>query len=295
MSADQERGIVSLPTSAPTSGMYSGYRPGDNLYGNSIVAVDAATGERLWHFQTVRHDLFDYDNNVAPILADITVDGEQIPALIQLTKQAIAYVLNRVTGEPVWPMVELAVPGSTTPGEYTAPTQPFPTKPAPFDRQGFTIDDLIDFTPELRAEAIEIIRPYRPGLLFTPLSFIGNEPGHEGHAAATRDGRRRAVGRRGLRSTDRNVVRAVGHRRGCDGPDAGLPRGDECDVHTRRAHSVTGPARSSFDQTPLRSDHRNRSPHGRSRLDGAEWERLARSPRNQAPGSPPPWARLAAP
>ncbi len=177
MSADQERGIVYLPTGAPTNDMYGGHRQGDNLYANSIVAVDAATGERLWHFQTVRHDLFDYDNNVAPILADITVDGEQIPALIQLTKQAIAYVLNRVTGEPVWPMVELAVPGSTTPGEWTAPTQPFPTKPAPFDRQGFSIDDLIDFTPELRAEAIEIIRPYRPGPLFTPPSFIGNEPG----------------------------------------------------------------------------------------------------------------------
>ena len=177
MSADQERGIVYLPTGAPTNDMYGGHRPGDNLFANSIVAVDAETGERLWHFQTVRHDLFDYDNNVAPILADITVDGEQIPAVIQLTKQAIAYVLNRVTGEPVWPMVELAVPGSTTPGEWTAPTQPFPTKPAPFDRQGITIDDLIDFTPELRAEAIEIILPYRPGPLFTPPSFVGIEPG----------------------------------------------------------------------------------------------------------------------
>jgi quinoprotein glucose dehydrogenase len=177
MSADEELGLVYLATSSPTSDMYGGHRPGDNLYANSIVAVRAATGERVWHFQTVHHDLFDYDNNAAPILTDIVVEGRPIRAVVQLTKQAMAYVFDRETGEPVWPIVERPVPGSTTPGEHPAPTQPFPTKPAPFDLQGLTIDDLIDFTPELRTEAIEIVSNYVIGPIFTPPSLVDDEPG----------------------------------------------------------------------------------------------------------------------
>jgi quinoprotein glucose dehydrogenase len=156
--------------------MYGGHRLGDNLFGNSIICVRCATGERVWHFQTVHHDLWDWDNNVAPILTDINVDGRPIKAVVQLTKQAMAYVLDRVTGKPVWPIEERPVPASNTPGERAAPTQPFPTKPLPFDRHGLTSDDLIDFTPQLKAEALEIARHYVLGPAFTPPSIKGDGP-----------------------------------------------------------------------------------------------------------------------
>ena len=174
-SADLELGYIYLPTGAPTNDMYGGHRPGNNLYANSLVCVDAATGKRVWHFQMVHHDLWDYDNNVAPILMDITVDGRPIKAVVQLTKQAIAYAFDRVTGEPIWPIVERPVPGSNTPGEWISPTQPFPTKPLPFDRHGITEDDLIDFTDELKAEALEIVEPYILGEIFTPPSIRGDD------------------------------------------------------------------------------------------------------------------------
>ena len=158
MSADEELGLVYLPTSSPTNDMYGGHRLGDNLYTSSVVCLDAKTGERVWHFQTVHHDLFDYDLPAAPILIDITVDGRDIKALAQLTKQSFVFVLDRATGEPVWPIEERAVPASTVPGEIASPTQPFPTKPPAVERQGLAIDDLIDFTPELRAEAVELVK-----------------------------------------------------------------------------------------------------------------------------------------
>jgi len=173
MSADDELGYVYLPTTSVTNDMYGGARLGDNLYSSSIVCVDAATGRRVWHYQTVHHDLFDYDNPAAPILADITVDGKKIKAVVQITKQSFAYVLDRVTGKPVWPIVEKPVPPSTVPGEKAAPTQPFPSKPPAFDRQGITENDLIDFTPELRAEALAIFKKYRTGPVFTPPSIEG--------------------------------------------------------------------------------------------------------------------------
>ena len=176
MSADETLGYAYLPTGAPTNDMYGGHRLGDNLFSNSLVCVRCATGERVWHFQTVHHDLWDYDNNAAPILADIVVGGKPIKAVVQLTKQAIAYVFDRVTGQPVWPIEERRVPASKTPGERTSPTQPFPTRPAPFDRHGLSMDDLIDFTPELRAEAIEIAKRYVLGPIFTPPSIAGDGP-----------------------------------------------------------------------------------------------------------------------
>jgi glucose dehydrogenase len=176
MSADDELGYVYLPTTSVTNDMYGGARLGDNLYSSSIVCVEAATGKRVWHYQTVHHDLFDYDNPAAPILADITVDGKQIKAVVQITKQSWAYVLDRVTGKPVWPIVEKPVPASTVPGEKASPTQPFPSKPPAFDRQGITENDLIDFTPELRAEALAIFRKYRTGPVFTPPSIEGPGP-----------------------------------------------------------------------------------------------------------------------
>ncbi len=176
-SGDPELGLVYMPVTAPTSDMYGGHRLGDNLFTQSIVAVEAATGKRVWHFQTVRHDLWDYDPPAAPILMDVTVDGRPIKAVVLLTKQSYAYVLDRVTGEPVWPIVELPVPQSDVPGERTAATQPIPTKPPAFDRQGATEDNLVDFTPELRAEALEILRRYTHGPLFTPPSIRDDGPG----------------------------------------------------------------------------------------------------------------------
>ena len=174
--ADEELGYVYMPTSSSTNDMYGGHRPGDNLYTQSIVCVDAETGERVWHYQLVHHGLWDYDIPAAPILADITVDGRDIPAVIQITKQAFAFVFDRVTGEPVWPIEERPVPQSTTPGEVTSPTQPFPTKPPAFDRQGATVENLIDFTPELREEALEIVERYTIGPMFTPPTVRGSGP-----------------------------------------------------------------------------------------------------------------------
>ncbi len=178
-SADEDLGLVYMPISSSTNDMYGGHRIGDNLFSQSIVAVDAATGNRMWHYQTVHHGLWDYDPPAAPILMDITVDGQPVKALAQITKQAFTYVLNRETGIPVWDIIETPVPQSDVPGEVTSPTQPIPTKPAPFDLQGATVENLIDFTPELRAEALEIVSNYVLGPLFTPPS-IRTENGTQG-------------------------------------------------------------------------------------------------------------------
>ena len=171
LAADEQLGYVYMGVSSSTNDMYGGHRVGDNLFSQSIVCVDAETGERVWHFQTVHHGLWDYDPPAAPILMDLTVDGRDIKAVAQISKQAFTYVFDRVTGEPVWPIEERPVPQSSTPGEVTSPTQPFPTKPPAFDRQGATEDNLIDFTPELRAEALEITKRYTMGPLFTPPSI----------------------------------------------------------------------------------------------------------------------------
>jgi quinoprotein glucose dehydrogenase len=173
MSADDELGLVYLPFGTPTNDFYGGHRPGANLFAESIVAVDVATGARRWHYQAVHHGLWDYDLPAAPALVDITVNGRAIKALAQVSKQGFTYVLDRRTGEPVWPIEERAVPQSSAPGERTSPTQPFPTKPPAFERQGMTDDNLIDFTPELRARAIELLAPYDRGPLFTPPSEKG--------------------------------------------------------------------------------------------------------------------------
>ena len=174
MAVDDELGFVYLPTGTPTNDYYGGMRPGNNLFAESIIAVDVETGERVWHFQAVHHGLWDYDFPTAPNLLDITVDGREIKALAQTSKQAFTYVLDRVTGEPVWPIEERPVPQGDVPGEWYSPTQPFPTKPPPFDLQGVTEDDLIDFTPELRAEALAIVAANaRFGPLFEPPSVAG--------------------------------------------------------------------------------------------------------------------------
>ena len=184
LSADPELGYVYLPIGNPGNDWYGGQRLGDNLFGTSIVALDIETGERIWHYQIVHHELWDYDPPAAPTLVDITVDGREIKALALVSKQAFIYVLDRITGEPVWPIEERAVPLSTVPGERVSPTQPFPTRPAPFDLQGISEDTLIDFTPELRAEAMEIIKQFDYGMLYTPPSLRGtiNLPGWTGGA-----------------------------------------------------------------------------------------------------------------
>ena len=176
MSADDELGYVYLPTTSVTNDMYGGHRKGSNLFSDSIVCIDAATGRRVWHYQTVHHDLFDYDNPAAPILADIVVDGRRIKAIVQITKQSFAYVLDRTNGNPVWPIEERPVPQSDVPGEKSSATQPFPTKPPPFDRQSLLDDDLIDFTPELRAAARDVVKQFRHGPLFTPPSVVSDDP-----------------------------------------------------------------------------------------------------------------------
>ena len=176
MSADDELGYIYLPTTSPTNDMYGGHRPGNNLFSDSVVCLDAKTGKMVWYFQTVHHDMFDYDNPAAPVLGDITVDGRKIKAVMQVTKQSFTYVFDRVTGKPVWPIVERPVPQSNVPGEKSSATQPIPTKPPPFDRQGVSVDELIDFTPELRAEALQIVKRYVYGPVFTPPSLVGQGP-----------------------------------------------------------------------------------------------------------------------
>ena len=168
MSADAELGLVYVPVEMPTGDYYGGNRPGNALFGDSLVALDSKTGRRKWHYQTVHHDVWDYDLPCAPILFDMTVNGRTVKALAQPTKQAFLFVLNRETGEPIWPIEERPVPQSAVPKERTSPTQPFPTRPAPFDRQGVTENDLLDLTPALKTEAIDVAKRYRMGPLFTP-------------------------------------------------------------------------------------------------------------------------------
>jgi len=168
LSADEDLGYVYLPVEAPTGDFFGGQRPGSNLFSDSLVCLDAKTGKRVWHFQFVHHDMWDYDTASPPNLVNITVGGRPIKAVAQATKQGFLYVFDRVTGQPVWPIEEKPVPHGDTPTEWYSPTQPIPTRPAPFDRQGVSENDLIDFTPELKAEALQIAQRYRMGPLFTP-------------------------------------------------------------------------------------------------------------------------------
>ena len=174
MTVDAARGLLYLPTSTPSSDFYGGRRPGANLLAESLVCVDAATGARKWYFQMVHHGLWDYDNPSAPNLATITVNGKRIDAVIQVTKQGFAYVFDRVTGMPVWPIEERPVPtDSDVPGEQPYATQPFPSKPPAFSPQGVSLEDANDLTPAIHALALEEMRKYRIGPLFTPPSMRG--------------------------------------------------------------------------------------------------------------------------
>lgn len=179
-SGDEKLGYVYVPLSAPTNDYYGVARPGNNLYSDSLVALDVKTGRKVWHFQTVHHDLWDYDLPTPPMLADIKVNGKLRKAAIQVTKTAYVFAFDRATGEPLFPIVETPVPASAMPGETASPTQPIPQKPAPFDRQGMSEDQLIDFTPKLRAQAVEILSRYNYGDMFTPPSPAGGPEGKLG-------------------------------------------------------------------------------------------------------------------
>ncbi|HXJ42604.1 MAG TPA: pyrroloquinoline quinone-dependent dehydrogenase [Bryobacteraceae bacterium] len=168
LTADEELGYVYIPVEMPTGDYYGGTRPGNNLFSDSIVCLDAKTGKRIWHYQTVHHDVWDMDITAAPMLLDVNHNGKRVKAVAVVSKQAFTYVFDRVTGEPLWPIAEKPVPKSDVPGEWSSPTQPFPTKPAPFDRQGITEADLIDYTPAIKAEALKIASEYKIGPLFTP-------------------------------------------------------------------------------------------------------------------------------
>jgi quinoprotein glucose dehydrogenase len=168
MSVDEEAGLAYLPVEDPSSDFYGGHRPGNDLYGDSLVCVDLKTGQRKWHFQIVHHPIWDYDLSSAPLLADVVIDGQPRKIVALPTKETFLYVFDRITGKPIWPIEERPVPQSDVPGEKTSPTQPFPTKPPAYSRQQVTDDDLIDFTPELKAKAREQMKAYKNGPMFNP-------------------------------------------------------------------------------------------------------------------------------
>jgi len=175
ITVDEEAGLVYLPVEDPTSDQYGGHRPGNNLFADTLVCVDLKTGIRKWHFQVAHHPIWDYDLSSAPLLADINVNGRAIKAVALPSKESFLYVFDRLTGQPVWPIEERPVPQSDVPGEKTSPTQPFPTKPPAYARQAVTVDELINYTPEMRAEALEKVKMYRMGPMFLPpvVSKIG--------------------------------------------------------------------------------------------------------------------------
>jgi len=168
ITADPAAGLVYLPVESPTSDFYGGKRPGNGLYGNSLVAVDLKTGTMKWFFQFIHHEIWDYDMSSPPLLMDITVGGKPIKAVAEPTKQGMLYVFDRITGKPVWPIPEKPVPKGDVPGEWYAPTQPMPSKPLPYARTGVGIDTLIDFTPALRTEALDLVKDYKMGPIYTP-------------------------------------------------------------------------------------------------------------------------------
>ena len=176
LAADHQRGLVYIPTNGATMDFYGGFRPGDNLFSTSLIALDVQTGQRRWHYQLVKHDIWNYDTPVAPVLLDVNVGGRRVPGVFQATKQAFLYSFNRETGEPIWPIVDKPVPQSKVPGEKLSPTQPFPTKPAPFDLQGRNESHLIDYTPELKQRALAHAKAND---LFSPFF---NPPVHRGNA-----------------------------------------------------------------------------------------------------------------
>jgi quinoprotein glucose dehydrogenase len=188
ISVDEQLGMAFIPVELPTGDYYGGHRPGNGLFGETVLAVDLKTGQRKWHYQLVHHGIWDMDIPCAPMLVDITLNGQTVKAVAQPTKQAFLYVFDRITGKPIWPMEERPVEQSTVPGEKTSPTQPFPTKPPAYDLQGFSVDDVVDFTPELKAEAVKVVSKYHLGPVFTPAVVSKPEGPYATLAMATAGG-----------------------------------------------------------------------------------------------------------
>jgi quinoprotein glucose dehydrogenase len=188
LSADPELGLVYIATNPPTVDYYGGFRPGDGLFGTSLIAIDVQTGERRWHFQLVHHDVWNYDIPTAPIVMEVQQNGRTIKAVAQATKQTLLFAFNAETGEPLWPIEERPVPQSLVPGEKLSPTQPFPTKPAPYDLAGISVDDLIDYTPELREQAIAALADWEIGPLYNPPLHRDNPLGKRGSLWCPGDG-----------------------------------------------------------------------------------------------------------
>ncbi len=236
MTLDPERSLLYVPVGTPSNDYYGGHRPGDNLYAEAVVCLDARTGERVWHFQTVHHGLWDYDLPGAPVLLPIDVDGRRIDAVAAAGKTGFLYVFDRESGEPVWPIEERPVPGSDVPGERAAPTQPFPTRPPPFARQGFSEEDVIDFTPEVREKALKMLRLYRTGPLYTPPSVRGTVvmPGIIGGANWGGPAADPTTGVVYVKSTERPSLMAVGLA------DTTRVEGDYALDRSRRSLSLDG-------------------------------------------------------
>ena len=220
LTVDEELGYVYLPTESATNDWYGGHRPGDNLFAESIVALDIRTGERVWHYQLIHHGIWDYDVPAPPTLLDVTHEGRRVRAVAVVTKQGFTYVFDRVTGEPLWPIIEMPVPQSDIPGEQTSLTQPIPSRPAPFERQGFTVDDLLDLTPELREEAMELAAKLPHGAALLP-AVTGQCLGrNEWPAHASWLGRRSELARSGRRHRGGHPLHSLS-----DGAHRHRPRG----------------------------------------------------------------------
>ena len=278
ISSDEQLGLAYLPTGAPTNDMYGGHRPGDNLFSNSLVCVRCATGERVWHYQLVHHDLWDYDTNVAPILVDIPANGKVVRAVVQLTKQAMAYVFDRATGRPIWPIEERPVPTSKTPGEKTARTQPFPTKPAPFDRHG--LDDRRPDRFHARAARgsardREALRPRTD--LHAAVGSRTRPERHQGHAADAWRHRRRGMGRRRIRPGNRHHLRPVDHRHVCRRSAARRSEEHRSALHARRPRAGHRAPRTADHEAALRADRGDRPEVRRSPVERGQRRRSARS------------------
>ena len=275
LSADDELGIVYVPLGAPTSAYYGGHRPGDNLFANSLVALDAETGERRWHFQMIHHDLWEYDNSSPPILGDITVNGRTIKAVMQANKNGFVYVFDRSNGEPVWPIIETPVPQSIVEGESTSVTQPIPSKPPAFDRQGISRDDLIDFTPALPQSSPRTHRKLhpRPALYAAFPIHRGRQPGH--HHRARCLGLRQLEHRR-LRPGNGHVLCRVLYQPGQPGDRSHHLRvchHDPC--HPARGTGRTQDPGHPPGQAPLRTRDRIEHEQRRTGLVSGQWRRAA--------------------
>ena len=286
LSADDDLGIVYVPLGAPTSAYYGGHRPGDNLFANSLVALDGATGERLWHFQMVHHDIWEYDTLGPPVLGRINVDGRAIDAVMQASKTGFLFTFDRRTGEPVWPIEEKAVPQSKVPGEATSPTQPFPSKPPAFDRQGVSEKDVIDFTPEIHKRALALADSLVMGPLFTPPMEEGSIEGKIGtyvvpgawgagnwHTGAfdPQTGTYYAVSL----TLAQRLAPVQDGRTGRDG------------VRDPGRMAAGGDRRTTPGQAAVGPDHGHRHEPGRASLDGAQRRRPQRSSPARGSGSAP--------